>query len=259
MMKFMRYSTMLLFLITLPIGLFYGPNLPTYVLGDIREGLVNGWLFLHTTVVIGLGIVTAILFKTENVSSWLTGILVLFLIGLILLHGLPSLIYWDLFHSGHLIIDNAGNIPTKASLPIFVWHLLIVTGSFIILSVKLISTFRYVGVKGECMRQKYRIRYFFEYGGGVLWSADDHAIATYGYLIDPHKLPISSGLLSELERLEQWFQSSLNWDYPPDPSPWSSEEREKFIEASDKLFFDMYQELGQEFELIDERNLGNLR
>lgn len=75
MTKFMRYSTLLLFLITLPIGLFYSPNLPTYVLGDIREGLVDGWLFSNITVVIGLGIVTAVLIKAENVSNWLTGTL----------------------------------------------------------------------------------------------------------------------------------------------------------------------------------------
>lgn len=46
-----------------------------------------------------------------------------------------------------------------------------------------------------------------------------------------------------------WRDGALNWDYPPDPSPWSAAERERFERAAAEVRLVLRAELGPEFEV----------
>ncbi|WP_432036022.1 hypothetical protein [Streptomyces cucumeris] len=72
------------------------------------------------------------------------------------------------------------------------------------------------------------LRFFFEAGvpDTPLWPLDMDS--PYGCPTDLDRLPITEGTRIELERLCWWYQSSLDWDHPPDPSPWSDEEWQAF-------------------------------
>ena len=49
------------------------------------------------------------------------------------------------------------------------------------------------------------------------------------------------------------YDTSIDWDYPPDPSPWSEEDREQFQKKSDELLDELRKALGKDFEIADER------
>jgi hypothetical protein len=53
-----------------------------------------------------------------------------------------------------------------------------------------------------------------------------------GNPVDLAALPISDALRGELQRLGAWFDTSLNWSYPPDPGPWRQDECERFTRAA---------------------------
>ena len=99
----------------------------------------------------------------------------------------------------------------------------------------------------------YRLRYFFDYGCGCLWSANDAANAQYGYHVEPSDLPLSSETVLEANRIGTWFDQSLNWGYPPDPGPWRREECDRFNRSTVELLAKIRQELGSEFEIVDEQ------
>lgn len=46
-----------------------------------------------------------------------------------------------------------------------------------------------------------------------------------------------------LNELSQRHDTSLNWDYPPDPGPWNADDYAGFDEAADKLLKSIQQEL----------------
>jgi hypothetical protein len=45
---------------------------------------------------------------------------------------------------------------------------------------------------------------------------------------------------------------TLDWNYPPDPSPWSTAERERFEQAAGEILSTIRMELGSEFEVVYE-------
>ena len=99
---------------------------------------------------------------------------------------------------------------------------------------------------------KYVLKYWFEHGGACLWSANDAAKEEFGYAIDNERLPISKELVSELELLENEYYGYLDWEYPPDPSPWSTEQKIGFVNRANKLYMKLLSELGSDFEIINE-------
>lgn len=103
------------------------------------------------------------------------------------------------------------------------------------------------------MTAKYRLRLRFEYGGGCLWGIDPPAQEAFGNPADPYRLPISAKTRQLIERLETRFESSLNWDYPPDPGPWRQPECDRFNSDTLLLFDRLRQELGENFELRNEQ------
>ena len=52
---------------------------------------------------------------------------------------------------------------------------------------------------------KYKMKYWFEWGGTCLWSANDAARKEFGYAVDEQKLPISATLKNLLLLLSDFL------------------------------------------------------
>ncbi len=103
---------------------------------------------------------------------------------------------------------------------------------------------------------KYRLRFFFEWGGGCLWSDNDDANTDFGYgpLDTPNtKLPLSNETIRRCQEIGVWHDTSLNWDDPPDPGPWRQHECDRFNETVRHLLATIRSELRDQFEVIDQQ------
>ncbi len=104
----------------------------------------------------------------------------------------------------------------------------------------------------------YHLQFFFEYGvpHTPLWPGLPGAPdldSPYGSPCELERLPISAAIRTELERLCEWYQSSLDWDYPPDPSPWSEEQWELFMQQTEAALETLRRELGDSWVIVDRR------
>jgi hypothetical protein len=101
----------------------------------------------------------------------------------------------------------------------------------------------------------YKLRFFFECGGGCLWPGNDAANRDFELgpydVLDPCPLPLSAATLERCRRVAEWHDASLNWDYPPDPGPWRQPECDRFNEAVRHLLATIRAELGEQFEVIN--------
>ena len=101
---------------------------------------------------------------------------------------------------------------------------------------------------------KYRLRFFFDAGSGTcLWSNNAAAHDRFGYPVDLSTLPVPENLWRKAVHVTCWYDTSIDWEYPPDPSPWSAEESARFDAAADSLLAQLREALGPDFEVADER------
>lgn len=100
----------------------------------------------------------------------------------------------------------------------------------------------------------YKLRYFFDFGSGVcLWSGNDTAHVHFdSYPITSDNLPISYTLQKRIEFLVSWYDTFLDWDNVPNSSRWSNQENNQFRVAAQELLHLLREELGTNFEVIDE-------
>ena len=99
----------------------------------------------------------------------------------------------------------------------------------------------------------YKFRYFFSAGSGVcLWSDNDAAREKFDYPVNFSKLTLSENLQRKALYIMAWYDTSLDWDYPPDPSPWSEEEKTRFNLAAQELYLDLCEKLGSELSIKNE-------
>jgi hypothetical protein len=100
----------------------------------------------------------------------------------------------------------------------------------------------------------YKLRYFFDFGSGVcLWSANDAAQDRFkNYPIDEYKLPVSKTLQKRIQFILAWHDTFLDWDDVPQPSQWCDRESKAFSLAAQEVLTLLRQELGHEFEIVDE-------
>lgn len=104
------------------------------------------------------------------------------------------------------------------------------------------------------MSPRYKVRFFFDYGtGNCLWSADDDTDAAFGYPIDHRTLPLSPATIATIDDMLTWYDTSLNWEYPPDPGPWRQAECERFNQAVAVLFAAIQAELGDACDVLNEQ------
>jgi hypothetical protein len=102
----------------------------------------------------------------------------------------------------------------------------------------------------------YRLRFFFDWGGGCLWAGDDTTRAAFGCgPLDGEgsELPLSPQTQSRCRELGAWHDTSLNSAYPPDPGPWRQPECDRFNEAVKQLLATVRAELGEQFEVINQQ------
>ena len=100
-------------------------------------------------------------------------------------------------------------------------------------------------MNGMKVNEKTTLRYWFEWYTPALWGKR-------GY-VSPRELPLSGETVAELERLTQWHDSSMNWYHLSAPGPWRQEECDRFNSASDALYRRICEELGSNYEVINEQ------
>ena len=82
-----------------------------------------------------------------------------------------------------------------------------------------------------------KLRYFFDPGSGVcLWAGDDEARNAFGYPVELKQLPLSQEIVALGQQLTAQFDTSIDRDYPPNPSPWSDAEKQSFRAASQQFY-----------------------
>ncbi|MBO5797332.1 MAG: hypothetical protein J6R77_03180 [Clostridia bacterium] len=98
----------------------------------------------------------------------------------------------------------------------------------------------------------YTLRFFFEWGAThCLWCGDDETTARYGVgPIQFDDLPLSDSLKATLLQMGEEYQTALNWQYPPDPSPWTAEHRADFLRRSEDVYRQLVEELGAEHHVL---------
>jgi hypothetical protein len=102
------------------------------------------------------------------------------------------------------------------------------------------------------MGARFLVRVMFEWGGGCLWCGNNAARERFDVGPIEDRLPLTPGTLRRLQDLSAWHDGGLNWDYPPDPSPWSAAGRERFEQAAGEVLSALRAELGPEFEIVYE-------
>ena len=100
----------------------------------------------------------------------------------------------------------------------------------------------------------YQLRFWFEHGGICIWGMNDKAKADYGYPIRNDMLPISVGLINELNSLENEYGTYLNWDSPSEPSLWTEEHKIDFLKRSTTVCEKLKNELGSDFQIENKVN-----
>jgi hypothetical protein len=90
----------------------------------------------------------------------------------------------------------------------------------------------------------------FEWGGGCVWCGDE--ITREAFDVGPIEdiLSLSEATKRELGEMSAWHDQSLNQHYPPDPSPWSRDEINRFEVAAQLMRQRLQAELGPDFEVI---------
>ncbi|MFD7027846.1 hypothetical protein ACFWAR_07425 [Streptomyces sp. NPDC059917] len=103
----------------------------------------------------------------------------------------------------------------------------------------------------------HRLRFLFEYGVDTpLWpdpSVGPGLDSPYGYPCVLERLPLTAVLRDELGRLAELYQSSLDWDDPAGPSPWSGEQHASFGREADAALEALRRELGDDWSVEDRR------
>lgn len=101
---------------------------------------------------------------------------------------------------------------------------------------------------------KYKLRFFFEWGTkGCLWCGNEAAVEKFGVgPVSLDALNLSDGLKTISYNMADEYQTVLNWECPSDPSPWSKEQKEDFLERSQKVFEQTKTELGEDYEIAFE-------
>lgn len=99
----------------------------------------------------------------------------------------------------------------------------------------------------------YCLRFFFSPGGGIcLWAGNDAARDEWDYPVDVQGLPLPENTWRYAYHLCAWYDTSIDWAYPPNPSPWDANETARFNLAAQSFLRTLREQLGPDFEVLDE-------
>ena len=98
----------------------------------------------------------------------------------------------------------------------------------------------------------YQLKFWFEHGGGCLWSVNNTARERYGYKVNYTILPVSEPLKDKLAALEKDYHTILDWDDPAAGSKWSAEQTADFAKRAHLAYEALCSELGEGYTVLDE-------
>jgi hypothetical protein len=91
-----------------------------------------------------------------------------------------------------------------------------------------------------------RIKLMADYGGCVLWHADDQEFGG----IDPAELPISAELRHDLHKWAEWYDGTLDQNDPPDSGFPTAGDDEAFEAEGRRLWRELRKELGADVTVV---------
>jgi hypothetical protein len=99
-----------------------------------------------------------------------------------------------------------------------------------------------------------KLRFFFDAGSGIcMWSADEISKEKFdGYPVECNELPLPENLWRKLRYLTAWYDTSIDWSYLPDPTPWSNEECLRFNEEVSVTLKEVITKIGCEYTIENE-------
>lgn len=103
------------------------------------------------------------------------------------------------------------------------------------------------------MGAPYRIKLMFEWGGGTLWPDNAAARDAFDVGSIEDRLPLSEPTRARLDALSAWHDTALNWDYPPDPGPWTDADEARFEAAAADVLAAVRADLGPDYEVVYRR------
>jgi hypothetical protein len=100
---------------------------------------------------------------------------------------------------------------------------------------------------------RYALRYFFDPGSGIcLWAGCPAARERFGYPVAARQLPLPRATRERMAELVDWYDQSVDWEYPAGPSLWDRAEHERFARAARHLLSVLRVQLGPDFVIHDE-------
>jgi hypothetical protein len=113
------------------------------------------------------------------------------------------------------------------------------------------------------IKNKYRLRFFIEYGAGSLWAGNDEAYAKFDhgpldettYSLDKKavaepRIKLPADLESTRRRLIDLYYTSVDQNDPGGPSLWTEKQWDDFHVQTRELFSRICEFLGDEFEVV---------
>ena len=98
----------------------------------------------------------------------------------------------------------------------------------------------------------YSIRFSFDAGSGIcLWAGNSVTREQWDYPIDAKDLPLAENTWRFAHHLCAWYDTSIDWVYPSDPSPWDAGERARFNLSAQRFLGILRAQLGPDFEVRD--------
>lgn len=99
---------------------------------------------------------------------------------------------------------------------------------------------------------KYMLSFWFDFGGICIWGMNDLTKEKFGYAIETKSLPLSNNLSDKIILLQEEYTTYLDWEYPPNPSPWTKKHKLDFLKRASDICIEIEKELGSEYELVND-------
>jgi len=85
--------------------------------------------------------------------------------------------------------------------------------------------------------------------GAVFYSP---SFALHAHPVAARELPLPRATRERIAQLVDWYDTSVDWEYPAGPSLWDADEQERFARAARHLLATLRVQLGAEFDIHDE-------